>query len=65
MTILTLVSQLAEASGPDLIATFKAFGGKFKEGSAERFASREAGQRRVEMLMLAAKDVEVLRPEKF
>ena len=58
MTILTLVSQLAEASGPDLIATFKAFGGKFKEGSAERFASREAGQRRVEMLMLAAKDAD-------
>lgn len=56
--LINTVALLAEATGPDLVYTFKALGGKFKEGSAERFASLAAGQRRVEMLLLAAKDAD-------
>ena len=57
-TIFTSPEQLTDASGPDLVATFKALGGTFKPGAAERFSSTAAGQRRVEMLMLAAKDAD-------
>lgn len=57
-TIFTSPEQLTDASGPDLVATFKALGGTFKPGAAERFSSTAAGQRRVEMLMLVAKDAD-------
>ena len=54
MTLLKTVAEVHEAGTADLLETFNHLTG----GDVKRFASVEAGRRRVEMAMLAAKDAD-------
>lgn len=54
MTILTTQKEIQEASGPDLVETYNHLTG----ADLKKFSTVEAGRRRVEMAMLAAKDAD-------
>lgn len=54
MTILKTVDEVRAAGGPDLVETYNHLTG----ADLKKFASVEAGRRRVEMAMLSAKDAD-------